>query len=238
MAFLWLLILLILTAGGLFLAGRLRGAALQVMLAVLFVGAAGYAWQGSPTLAGAPREGEESPPALVLREPRQAMLGTFTAGESFLTIADSFASRGKTAEEIGAIQAGLKKYPDNLALRIGLANALVDHAQMMTPAAELAFAQARALAPKHPASYFFEGLARARAGDQDQGLALFRQALALTPPGTSYRPMIEQGVAMLSGAIAEQQMRVPPEHMRGGGVGSAPEDRRPREGGDPSQPKR
>lgn len=219
MGFLWLLVLLLFTAGGLWLVGKLRGPALTVMLATLFVGAAGYAFQGSPTLAGVSREGEESPPALVLKEPRQAMLGTFTAGERYLTIADSFASRGKTREEIGAIRAGIKSYPKDLSLRIGLGNALVDHAQMMTPAAELAYAQARALNPKHPASYFFEGLARARGGEQEAGLALMKQALDLAPPGVSYRPMIEQGVMMLSGAIAEQQMNLPPEHMRGGGAG-------------------
>jgi len=206
MGFLWLFILLVLTAGGLFFAGRLRGPALQASLAALMVGAAGYAWQGRPTLAGAPKEGEESQPALLLTQPRQAMLGTFTPGERYLLIADSFARRGKTSEELGAIRAGLKKYPNDLSLRIGFANALVDHAEMMTPAAELAYEQARALAPKHPAPLFFQGLAYARSGDQQRGLDLFKQALALTPPGVSYRPMLEQGVAMLSGAIAEQQM--------------------------------
>lgn len=209
MGYLWLLILLIVVAGGLWLAGKLRGPAIQVMLATMFVGAAGYALQGNPTLAGAPKEDEAPTPALALTGPRQAMLGTFTGGERFLLVADAFARRGNTSEEIGAVKAGLKRYPDDLALRIGLANALVDHAQMMTPAAELAFEKARALNPRHPAPYFFEGLARARGGDPEAGLALLRRSLALTPEGVSYRPMIAQGVAMLSGAIAEQQM-VPP----------------------------
>lgn len=205
MGFVGLLLLLAVTSGGLWFAGKLRGAALQVTLAALMLGAAGYALQGRPDLAGSPRKGGLDRPAMPLTEARQAMLGTFTASERYLLIADSFARRGNTTEELGAIRAGLKSNPNSLALRIGLANALVDHAQMMTPAAELAFEQARQIAPRHPAPLFFEGLAKARSGDLEQGLALFRAALARTPEGTSYRPMIEQGVAMVGNALAEQQ---------------------------------
>ena len=218
MGWLWLFLLLAATASGLWIAGKLRGAALQVTLAALMLGAAGYALQGQPDLPGAPREGELSRPALPLTEARQAMLGRFTAGERYLLIADSFARRGNTTEELGAIRAGLKSYSGNLALRIGLANALVDHAQMITPAAELAFERARELAPRHPAPLFFEGLAHARSGDLERGLQLFRAALALTPQGTSYRPMIEQGVMMVSNTLAEQQAA----SRRPAGQGTAP----------------
>jgi cytochrome c-type biogenesis protein CcmH/NrfG len=223
MGWLWLFLLLAGTAGGLWVAGKLRGAALQVTLAALMLGAAGYALQGQPDLPGAPREGGLGRPALPLTEARQAMLGRFTAGERYLLIADSFARRGNTTEELGAIRAGLKSYPDNLALRIGLANALVDHAQMITPAAELAFERARQAAPRHPAPLFFEGLARARSGDLERGLQLFRAALALTPQGTSYRSMIEQGVMMVSNTLAEQQAA----SRRSAGQGTAPPAREP-----------
>jgi cytochrome c-type biogenesis protein CcmH/NrfG len=184
------------------------------------LGAAGYALQGRPELAGTPRDGGLNRPAVPLTEARQAMLGTFTAGERYLLIADSFARRGNTGEELGAIRAGLRERPDDLALRIGLANALVDHAQMITPAAELAFEQAREVAPRHPAPFFFEGLARARSGDFERGLALFRSALALTPEGTSYRPMIEQGVLLVGNSLARQQMA--PDRRGGQGAASPP----------------
>lgn len=221
MGWLWLFVLLAATAGGLWVAGKLRGAALQVTLAALMLGAAGYALQGRPGLPGTPREGGLARPAVPLTEARQAMLGTFTAGERYLLIADSFARRGNTGEELGAIRAGLRAYPKDLALRIGLANALVDHARMITPAAELAFERARQAAPRHPAPLFFEGLARARSGDFERSLALFQAALALTPEGTSYRPMIEQGVTMVGNTLAGQQM-VPDRGSEPGAVPPPP----------------
>ena len=199
MGMLLLLGLVATTAVALWWAGRLRGAALQLTLAALMVGAAGYALQGRPSLAGAPKEAGRRAAPLPLTEPRQAMLGTFTAGERYLTIADGYARRGNTSEALGAIRAGLRLDPKSLALRIGLANALVDHAGMLTPAARLAYERARAQAPNHPAPFFFEGLALARSGERKEALALFRRALQLTPQGTSYRPMIEQAAAAMSG---------------------------------------
>ncbi len=192
--------LIVVTGAGLWWAGRLRGPALQVMLAALMIGGAGYALQGRPDLAGQPRAKVAGRPMLPLTEPRRAMLGSFTAGERFLTIADSYARRGNSGEALGAVRAGIRRYPRDLSLRIGLANALVDHSGTMSQAAQLAFEQARSLAPRHPAPLFFEGLALARSGETEEGLALFRRSLALTPPGTSYRPMIEQAVQTLSQA--------------------------------------
>jgi tetratricopeptide (TPR) repeat protein len=202
MGFLVLGAVLAVTAAFLWWAGKLRGAALQITLAALMLGGAGYALQGRPDLPGKPQYETSVRRVLPLTEPRQAMLGTFTAGERYMIIADGYARRGNTGEALGAVQAGLKTYPRDLTLRIGLANALADHAGMVTPAARLAFEQARAVAPDHPGPYFFEGLALARSGQREQGLVLFSRALQLTPPGTSYRPMIEQAVAALSDAAA------------------------------------
>ena len=196
----WLILfaLVAAAAGALWWLGRLRGAALQLALATLMVGGAGYALQGRPSLSGSPREGGRRAAPLPLTEPRQAMLGRFNQSDRWLTIAEGFAARGDTGEAVGAIRAGLNAHPDDFGLWIGLGNALVDHAGMLTPAANLAFARARELAPRHPAPLFFEGLALARSGEREQALGLWQQALALTPPGTSYRPMIEGGISALS----------------------------------------
>jgi tetratricopeptide (TPR) repeat protein len=210
MGFLVLAIVIAVTAAFLWWAGKLKGAALQVTLAALMLGGAGYALMGRPDLPGTPRYDRTVKRVMPLTEPRQAMLGTFSAGQSFMIISDSYARRGDTEGALGAVQAGLKAYPNELVLKIGLANALVDHAGMITPAARLAFERARAAAPNHPAPYFFEGLALARAGEREAGLALFRRALALTPEGTSYRPMVVDAVEAVSRPLPRGPFQQPP----------------------------
>lgn len=205
-----LLALVAVTGAALWWFGKLRGAALQLGLAALMIGAAGYALQGRPSLAGSSAEGTTRRIPLSLKEPRQAILGRFNQSDRWLMIADSFASRGNTGDAVGVIRAGLKAHPDDFPLWIGLGNALIDHAGMITPASDLAFTRARQLAPRHPAPLFFQGLALARAGKREEALALWQQALALVPPGTSYRPMIEGGVA----ALRNQPPQEPPRTAR------------------------
>lgn len=196
--FMILLALVAAVGGGLWWLGHLRGAALQLGLAALMVGSAGYALQGRPGLPGVPREGQGRRPPLPLTEPRQAMLGRFNQSDRWITIAEGFASRGETADAVGVIRAGIRAHPRDAALWTGLGNALVDHAGMMSPAATLAYQRAQRLAPRHPAPLFFHGLALARTGERDQALRLWREALAKTPEGASYRPIIAGGIAALS----------------------------------------
>lgn len=205
MGFLLLLLLAALVTGGLWWFGRLRGGPLQLAVAALMVGAAGYALQGRPSLPGETAESGPKRAPLPLTEPRRAMLGQFTGAENWLTLADSYARRGDTESAVGVIQAGLKQRPNDVALHIGLGNALVDHAGMLTPAARLAYERANGLAPEHPAPRFFYGLALARSGERDRALALWREALEMTPATASYRPIIEGGVRSLEGGIAPAQ---------------------------------
>ena len=195
-----LLVLMLATTATLWWLGRLRGATLQLVLAALMVGGAGYALQGRPGLSGAPKAAGQRAAPLPLTRPRQAMFGQFTAADRWLIIADSYESRGNTADAVGIIKAGLRAHPSDPALLTGLANVLVDHAGMVTPAATMAFERARRAAPQHPAPLFFQGLALARSGEREQALALWQRALALTPPGASYRPFIADGIAALSAA--------------------------------------
>lgn len=200
-----LALLLVLVIAGLWRFGGLQAAPLQLTAAALMLGAAGYAIQGRPSLTGSPRDVGRSAAPLPLTVPREAMLGQFTASARWLTMADAFASRGNLDDAVKIIQAGLKEHPRDMALYVGLGNALVDKAGMITPAATLSYERARQLAPEHPAPLFFEGLAQARSGQREEALANWRRALALTPPGTSYRPIIEQGIAALDGRPPQPQ---------------------------------
>ena len=196
MGFLILLLIAGLALGALRVLG-LKGPLLTMAAAALLFGGAGYALQGRPDLAGSPAKGSAEAHYLPLAKARHAMLGQFTASERWLIIADSFAERGKTEEAVGLVQSGLRAHPDDYVLWIGLGNALVDHAGIMTPAAELAYARAAKLAPWSPAAPFFHGLALLRSGQRDAALSEWKGLLAAAPAEAGWRPLVEDGVAMI-----------------------------------------
>lgn len=181
---------------GLRLAG-LKGPLLTLAAAALMFGAAGYALQGRPGLVGSQARGADETRHLPLAKARHALLGQFTRSEHWLIIADSYAARGKTEDAVGLVQSGLRAHPDDYVLWVGLGNALVDHAGVMTPAAELAYARAAKLAPWAPAPIFFHGLAMLRSGERAAALAEWKALLASAPAEADWRPLVEDGVAML-----------------------------------------
>ncbi len=191
-----LLVLVALGLGALRIIGA-RGALLQLGGAALLFGAAGYAVQGRPGLAGSPATAASKPAPLPLTNLRHAFYGNFTASEHWLLISESYARRGATADAAGVLRSAIRAHPRDPALWVGLGNALIDHAGMLTPAAELAFARGAELAPGHPAAPFFLGLARARSGDKVGALALWDEVLASAPAEASWRPLVEDAAAAL-----------------------------------------
>ena len=192
-----LLALISLGIGGLRLLG-VRGGGLTAGAAALLVGAAGYALQGSPNLRGAPARGTEAGDSFPLTQARHAFFGHFTPAESWLRMSEALARDGKSEDAVGILENAVKRYPGDAQLWIGLGNALVDHAHGMTPAAELAYRRAEEMMPGYPGPPFFYGLALARSGDREGAVKIWRGILATAPPGATWRPLVEQGVAALS----------------------------------------
>ena len=176
----------------------LRGAMLRLVAAATLLGAAGYVLQGRPSLAGTTARAGTSSQVVPLTGARHAFFGEFTGAESWMRISEGYARRGNTEDATGILINAANRYPHDPQLWVGLGNALVDQAGMMTPAADLAFARAEAVAPGHPAAPFFRGLALARSGDRSGALALWRKVLADAPADASWRPMVEDAVAALS----------------------------------------
>jgi cytochrome c-type biogenesis protein CcmH len=166
----WLILLLLLAAslGALWWSG-VRGGLLTAAAAALLLGGAGYAF-----------------------------FGNFTPAESWLRISEALARSGNTEDAVGILQNAVQRYPGDAQLWTGLGNALVDHAHGLTPPAEYAYRRAAELSPGYPAPTFFYGLALARSGDQQGAVELWKQLLTTAPPGASWRPLVEQGVAALS----------------------------------------
>lgn len=189
--------LIALGAGAFRLLG-LRGPMLQLAAAALLIGASGYALQGRPDLSGSPRAAAASRQAIPLTGARDAFFGEFTPSGHWLLLSDSMARRGDTADAAGILRSAVREHPRDVALWVGLGNALVDHAGVLTPAAQLAYERAEELAPGHPAAPFFYGLALARSGDQAGALAVWRELLSEAPADASWRPLVEDAVAALS----------------------------------------
>ena len=82
---------------------------------------------------------------------------------------------------------------------VGLGNALFDHSRTLSPAARYAYARAAQLAPGYPAPPFFLGLAEARSGNPGEAVRLWREILANAPADASWRPMVEDGVLLVTG---------------------------------------
>jgi cytochrome c-type biogenesis protein CcmH/NrfG len=201
------------TAAGLWVFMRRDKGALQFLGAALLLALAGYAWQGRPALQGQPKpppERQEIPDS-AFAETREDMLGRFDRAWYWLNMSEGFARRGDTQGAAQVIGAGLRDSPNDPDLWAGLGSALVTHSGgMMTPAAELAFNRARAIAPDHPAPRFYYGLALAQGGQFDEAERIWRELLAQAPPDADYRRILEQQLQGLEQARAMGQIPTPP----------------------------
>jgi cytochrome c-type biogenesis protein CcmH len=195
----WLTLLLVL-AGTIALLRLLgvRAGLLQACAAALLFGAAGYALQGRPSLPASPAQGAASRDVLPLSDARHAFYGKFAPGESWLRLSEALARSGSSQDSVNILQNAVRRYPTEPQLWVGLGNALFDHGQGLTPAAELAYRRAMELSPGYPAPRFFYGLARARSGDREGAIALWKDVLADAPPKASWRPLVEGGITVLS----------------------------------------
>ena len=198
-----LLLLMLVSLGALWLL-RVRGAAFTAAAAALLLGGAGYAFQGSPGIPGAPAEGMEGRDYFPLTQARHAFFGDFAPAETWLRMSEALERDGESEDAVGILVNAVKRYPGDPQLWIGLGNALVDHARGISPAAELAYKRAEAVAPGHPAAPFFYGLALARSGDREAALKLWKGILANAPKDASWRPLVEQGIAALSDPPAQK----------------------------------
>ena len=177
---------------------KLRGSTLTLAAAALLFGGAGYALQGSPNLPATQHTLADEPAPPSLAGARHAFFGTFTPAEHWLVLADSYARTGDTLEAAQITQSALRAHPQDPELWASYANALVDHAHLLTPAARVAYARAIAISPAAPGPHFFLGLAMLRSGDRAGAIEQWRTILAAAPPSAGWRPMVESGIALAS----------------------------------------
>ncbi len=173
----------------------------------LLLGIAGYALQGSPGLAGAPKAPSESvtgnPAALV--EARQALKGKAAPINSWLVIADAMSRHGQYGDAAEVLRGAIAKDPANADAWLALGNALVGHSEgAVTPAAVFAYQRASDADPAHPGPPFFLGMALAQSGRLAEARGLWADLLARSPPDAPWRADLVDRLAQLDAFIASR----------------------------------
>lgn len=180
--------------------------------AALVFGAAGYALQGAPNLPASPAKGDtaqlEVGPDIV--QLRGAFFGRFTQDAAYQTAADAMIRSNDPGSAVKVTLGGIDKNPKSVALWTELGTVLVTHdGGNMSPSALFAFRRAMFIAPRHPGPPFFLGLGYAQSGQLQNARIWWQRSLDLTPTDASYRPGIQQRLALLDQVIQMNQ-QLPP----------------------------
>lgn len=203
----WLILaLLLLAVFALLVAMRVAKPLWGFVGAALMLGAAGYAWQGRPTLPGEPRAAERTmqPPDIAADDLRDAIWGRFTYDYAYAVAADGLARAGATQAAANAVLGGLQRAPNSgrLWTRLGAAILAHDGGQVLSPAARTAFTRGMQAAPDHPGPYFYYGMALIQTGDLPGAKQAWLAALARTPRTASYREDLAMRLILLDRLMA------------------------------------
>jgi cytochrome c-type biogenesis protein CcmH len=201
---------------------KMPRSAWEIAGAALLFGLAGYAVQGHPGMAGAPKaaiENQRTADAELLHQ-RQQMGDAFGQGQSWLVVSDALSREGQFRAAADFLGSAVRRHPDDADLWVALGNALTGHSDgMITPAAQFAFRRAAAINPDHPGPPFFMGLALAQSGHLVEARAMWAALLARTPPGAPFRADLAARLARLDQLIALSEGVAP----AGAGARAAPD---------------
>ncbi len=191
--------------GGLVLLG-VRRSLWSLAGAALMLGAAGYALQGRPELAGAPVQaaGKRGTVDPDLARLRLDMFGRFTYAEPYFAMSDAMIRAGADRSAVAALLGGLNTAGENPALWTALGQAYVAHDGGLSPAARFAFGRALQIAPEHPAPPLFYGIALVNEGRWIEARRWWSRAYRLSPQNAAYREWIASRLVMLDEAIRQQ----------------------------------
>lgn len=204
--------LAILAGGAIVRFGRTSRSTWEVVAAALLLGLAGYAWHGNPSLAGAPKRSAVHDNAFDedIAKLRKDMGERFSEAGQWLVLSDAFNRQGKHEDAANVLRVGLRQYPGDANLWLGLGNALMVHGGgVLSPAAEYAFRKAMRLAPEQPAPAYFFGLALAQSGQPQQAEAIWRELLARAPADAEWRGELETNLGILQRALGEGMPQQP-----------------------------
>lgn len=180
----------------------------EAVAAALVLGIAGYAWQASPGLPGAPKAASEqlSQDEGGLVDARgQVSESSIPPNDRWVVIADGLARNGRYADAAEVLRGAVKAAPGNSDAWLAMGNSLVAHSDgLLTPAALYAFRRAARADPDAPGPPFFLGLAFARSGRYAEARSLWMDLLERSPKDAPWRAPLADQLVRLDAAIAGQ----------------------------------
>jgi cytochrome c-type biogenesis protein CcmH len=203
----WVVILLVALAvfGIMAFALKMPRAGWELAGAALFLGIAGYALQGHPSMPGAPKAPVENKRAAdeALIKQRQQMGDSFAKGQSWLVLADGLARQGQFGAAAEVLRKGAEQFPNDADIWVSMGNALVGHSDgLITPSAQFAFQKAATIAPGHPGPPFFMGLALAQSGRLAEARTIWAELLERSPAEAPYRADLADRIQRIDSMLA------------------------------------
>ncbi len=175
--------------------------------AALALGLAGYAFQASPNVPGAPRPStaEDGDTAWALVDERKSMVGDAARSrDPKLIVADGYARRGQYADAASILRGAVADNPRDAEAWLALGNALVEHTGgVLTEPALLAYRRAAELDPTGVGPGYFLGLALIRQGQIGQAATLWRETLQTAAPDAAGRDVFALRLERLEALLAQ-----------------------------------
>ncbi len=179
-----------------------------MVAAALSLAGAGYATQGSPTLAAAPAQpsaNEEGELIGALIDLRDLMDRNFGPHKGWLVTSDAALRRGDYTTALAFIDGGLKQYPGNDELLNARALALfVASDAQLTPAVALSLEQAKP-SKWHPGPYYFDGLAHLADQQPEKAVVLWETTLTRGTPKGEWRAPVTAQLDALKQMLAQAE---------------------------------
>ncbi len=180
-------------------AARIPARRLSPIATALLLGLAGYAWQGQPALSGVPTKPASKSrfdEALVAK--RHEIGERISGATKWLVVSDGLGRQGNSEDAANVLLAGLREYPNDPNLWVGLGNALIVHGEgVLSPAAKFAFTKALAVEPKSISASYFYGLALAQSGQFEQSKEVWGRLAIQLPEDAELRDELIRNIALL-----------------------------------------
>ncbi len=192
---------------GLMLGARLPARDMAAPAAALLLGLAGYAWWGHPGLAGHSVQAK----ATVtfderLAEKRRSIGERVGPAAKWLVMSDGLGRQGDTQDAANVLLSGLREFPEDPNLWVGLGNALLAHAGgTLSPSADYAYRRALALEPEGISPNYFYGLALAQSGEFEKTVPIWTALAERLPEEADLRAELVRNLGLLDQMIAARE---------------------------------